>query len=82
MKRIYAGHGGLLDLPAPASLSLFTEVRLTKGCLEAFNDGVIAIITLAHRWPAASGALSVLVAILWLVPDPRFERALAEGRSA
>jgi uncharacterized membrane protein len=31
-----------------------------------------------HQWIA--GAIYVLVALLWLVPDPRIERALSEGR--
>lgn len=35
-------------------------------------------IALAFRWPAASCALYVLVALIWLVPDRRIERALAE----
>ena len=31
-----------------------------------------------HQWIA--GAIYVLVALIWLVPDPRIERALSDGR--
>jgi uncharacterized membrane protein len=34
-------------------------------------------IVLAFRWPAASLAIYVAVALIWLVPDRRIERALA-----
>ena len=37
-----------------------------KGRLEAFSDGVIAII------------ITIMVALLWLVPDRRIERVLRQ----
>lgn len=51
-----------------------------KGRLEAFSDGVLAIIAAAWvTWIAL--ALVVAVALLWLIPDKRIERALqARGR--
>ena len=60
--------------------------------LEAFSDGVIAIIIttmvlshvaaigLALRWPDLAIAIYAGLALIWLVPDRRIERALA-GRS-
>jgi uncharacterized membrane protein len=39
-----------------------------------------AAIALAFSSPAAAGALYVLVAILWLVPDRRIERVIGEAR--
>ena len=54
---------------------------MTKGRLEAFSDGVIAVIYLAaiplafvRSWLAC--ALYVLVAVMWLVPDRRIEKKL------
>lgn len=38
----------------------------------------LAAIPLAYLLPAASSALYVLVALIWLIPDRRIERALAE----
>jgi uncharacterized membrane protein len=68
---------------------------MTKTRLEAFSDGVIAILitimvlelkvphgtdfaaleplAFVHEW--ISDAIYVLVALMWLVPDPRIERA-------
>ena len=39
---------------------------MTKTRLEAFSDGVIAILIIAD-------AIYVCVALMWLVPDPRIE---------
>ena len=59
-----------------------------KGRLEAFSDGVIAIILtimvlslipLRHQWIA--GALYVAVALMWLVPDKRIERVMASRQN-
>ena len=36
----------------------------------------VVAIPLALAWPIAAVALYVLVAIIWLIPDPRIERAL------
>ncbi len=62
-----------------------------KGRLEAFSDGVIAIIkgkvslvvyavaiplSFVNSWFACG--LYVLVAVVWLIPDRRIERVLAE----
>ena len=41
----------------------------------------VAGVALAFRQPSLACALYALVALLWLVPDRRFERAL-EGRKA
>jgi len=38
-------------------------------------------IPLAFAWPGLSLALYALVAVLWLIPDRRIERALAEAGS-
>ena len=45
---------------------------MTKGRLEAFTDGVIAV--------RIACGLYVLVAAIWLVPDRRFEKLFAESR--
>ena len=52
---------------------------MSKGRLEAFSDGVIAIIALALAFviPWASGALYVLVVLIWLLPDQRIEKTRA-----
>jgi uncharacterized membrane protein len=50
-----------------------------QGRLEAFSDGVIAIIIailLAFTNPWISFALYILVAVMWLIPDRRIERVL------
>ena len=39
---------------------------MSKGRLEAFSDGVIAIL--------------ITIMVLWLVPDPRVERRVAQHR--
>jgi uncharacterized membrane protein len=39
---------------------------------------VIAIATAASGWPLVACALYIVVAIMWLVPDRRIERVLAE----
>jgi uncharacterized membrane protein len=55
-----------------------------KTRLEAFSDGVIAIIItimvleMKVLSPWISIALHVAVALMWLVPDRRIERALAQ----
>jgi hypothetical protein len=38
----------------------------------------VVAVGLAFVAPAAAGALYVVVALMWLVPDPRVERALAQ----
>jgi hypothetical protein len=38
---------------------------------------VVGIIT-ACRWPVVAGCTYGLVAIMWLVPDRRFERLFAD----
>ena len=70
---------------------------MKTGRLEAFSDGVLAIIitimvlelkvphgeTLDDLAPLLPVFLSyVLVALIWLIPDRRIERALDAGRSA
>jgi uncharacterized membrane protein len=62
-----------------------------KGRLEAFSDGVIAIIitimVLELRAPAAfvhpwiSCGVYAFVALMWLVPNPRVEKLLGEKPS-
>jgi uncharacterized membrane protein len=42
----------------------------------------VAAIVLAMRWPWAAQALYVLVALIWLIPDRRIERALDAGHGA
>jgi len=54
---------------------------MSKNRMEAFSDGVLAIIIaaaipLALLSPLFSCFLYVLVAILWLVPDRRIEGVL------
>ena len=62
-----------------------------KGRLEALSDGVIAIIkgiasvvlyiaaiALSFVNPWIAVGIYILVAILWLLPDRRIERTLAE----
>ncbi len=62
-----------------------------KGRLEAFSDGVIAIIitmmvlyffgiasTFLNQWVAQT--IYVAVALMWLIPDRRLEKALS-GRA-
>lgn len=46
---------------------------MSRSRLEAFSDGVIAV--LATPWAAI--AVYAGVAVVWLVPDRRFERAVA-----
>ena len=48
-----------------------------KGRLEAFSDGVIAvIITIMVLELKGRVLLYVLVALLWFVPDQRIERSI------
>ena len=51
---------------------------MTKGRIEAFSDGVIAIyaaaIPLAYVRPWIAAGLYVTVALIWLIPDSRIER--------
>ena len=42
----------------------------------------ITAILLALRWPWAAQGVYVLVALVWLIPDRRIERALDAGRAA
>ena len=39
-------------------------------------------VGLAFKWPLASIAIYVLVAIIWLVPDTRIERVLSSENAA
>lgn len=51
-----------------------------KGRPEAFSDGIIGTPNaFVSRWFA--GALYVCVALMWLLPDRRIERVLAETQS-
>ncbi len=56
---------------------------MSKARLEAFTDGVLAIliyvaaIPLAFVNPWISDALYVAVALIWIVPDRRIENRLA-----
>jgi len=57
---------------------------MTKGRLEAFSDGVVAIITiiaigLAFVPESVAQAIYVLVTMMWFVPDRRIEAAVARG---
>jgi hypothetical protein len=48
-----------------------------KNRLEAFSDGVLFIgVAFWNQWLAQ--AAYVLVALLWLVPDRRIEKALGQ----
>ena len=42
----------------------------------------VAAILLAFRWSWAAQGVYVLVALIWLIPDRRIERALDAGRAA
>ncbi len=53
--------------------------RDLKGNLSAVLY-VVAIVA-AFRLPAVSGGIYTLVALIWLVPDRRFERALKETQA-
>ena len=71
---------------------------MSKGRLEAFSDGVIAVIItilvlemkVPHGTEASAlafvswwiaGGLYVLVAAIWLCPDPRIEKLLPDGKA-
>ena len=62
---------------------------MEKGRVEAFSDGVIAIIITimvleleaphAPDWAALQALMPVsVVALMWLIPDRRFEKALVD----
>jgi uncharacterized membrane protein len=51
----------------------------TKGKLSPLL--YVFAIAAAFVSPAISGALYAAVALIWIIPDRRIERALAEGRS-
>ncbi|MEO6960755.1 MAG: TMEM175 family protein [Puia sp.] len=62
---------------------------MNKSRLEAFSDGVLAIIITIMAleiktpynasWQIFSGLLFVLVAVFWIVPDKNIERALGKN---
>ena len=55
---------------------------MTKTRLEAFSDGVLAIIitimVLELKIPHDSASLFIAVAVLWLIPDKNIERAIKD----
>jgi uncharacterized membrane protein len=54
--------------------------RLGRTAKASSRPRFLAAIPLAFVSPWISSALYVLVALLWLVPDPRIERVLVKGR--
>ena len=53
---------------------------MSKGRMEAFSDGVIAIaLPVAFLRPAVACTVYVLVASMWLVPDRRIDKTLPRG---
>jgi uncharacterized membrane protein len=62
----------------PDSLLARAVGRDVKGKISAL--AYIAAIPLAFVSPWLSGAIYVAVAVMWLVPDPRIEHALADER--
>jgi uncharacterized membrane protein len=69
-RRLIARHGE----SSPLARAVGTDVKGLVS-LAVYAAGV----TIAFRWPRAAYALYVLVAFVWLVPDRRIERVLAEA---
>jgi uncharacterized membrane protein len=72
--------GRVLALEAPGSPLRSAIGADWKGKLSPVL--YVAGIGLSFRWPWAGGALYALVALMWLVPDKRIERALGDGSTA
>jgi uncharacterized membrane protein len=66
--------GAILAVQGPNSLLARAVGRDGKGKVSIVI--YLAAVFIALRFPAVAGALYALVALLWLVPDRRIERAL------
>ncbi|MGA7984693.1 MAG: TMEM175 family protein [Burkholderiales bacterium] len=88
-------YGGVLLMAALAYYLLQQVIIASQGADSLLKKAVggdwkgrlsplfyITAILLALRWPWAAQSVYVLVALVWLIPDRRIERALDAGRAA
>ena len=88
-------YGGVLLMAALAYFLLQQVIIASQGPASLLKRAVgcdwkgklspllyVAAILLAFRWQWVAQAIYVLVALIWLIPDRRIERALDAGRAA